>query len=163
MRDDFLFACHAHEPLAPVFDGVTPLGPPTRDGLRRAMVEPASDLGFGFDDGLVEEMVAGGGRRAGALPLLAFAVARLWEERDRETELLRREAYERIGGVAGALAQHAEAALARIAEAGVPIVREIFRNLTTARQTRCVLDVDDLLSVFPKESVAMPNRCSASS
>ena len=53
------------------------------------------------------------GARA-ALPLLAFAVARLWEKRDRERKLLTREAYEEIGGVAGALAQHAEATLDRI-------------------------------------------------
>ena len=47
----------------------------------------------------------------GALPLLAFAVSRLWELRDRERKLLTRAAYDAIGGVAGALAQHAEATL----------------------------------------------------
>ena len=50
----------------------------------------------------------------GALPLLAFAVARLWEKRDRERKLLTREAYREIGGVEGALAQHAEATMERI-------------------------------------------------
>ena len=53
------------------------------------------------------------GERA-ALPLLAFAVSRLWEKRDRERKLLTRAAYEEIGGVAGALAQHAEATLETI-------------------------------------------------
>jgi WD40 repeat protein len=152
MRDDFLFGCHAHPALAGVFDAVLPLGPPTGEELRRAVVEPAAKFGFGFeDDVLVQEMVDAVEGERGALPMLAFAVARLWEERDLERKLLTRNAYERIGGVAGALAQHAEAALERIGEANVPIVREIFRNLATAQQTRCVVDAEELLSVFPEQ------------
>ena len=50
----------------------------------------------------------------GALPLLAFAAAWLWERATATRGLLTREAYEAIGGVAGALAQHAEATLERI-------------------------------------------------
>lgn len=42
----------------------------------------------------------------------SFTAARLWDERDRETKALTQEAYTRIGGVGGALARHAEAALA---------------------------------------------------
>ena len=41
-----------------------------------------------------------------------------------------------IGGVGGALAQHAEATLERIGQERVPIVRELFRNLVTAQGTR---------------------------
>ena len=59
-------------------------------------------------------MVAEVRKESGALPLLAFAASRLWEPRDREQGLLTREAYQEIGGVAGALAQHAEATLERI-------------------------------------------------
>ena len=81
----------------------------------RALVEPAKRRGYRFEDeGLVEEMVASVEGARGALPLLAFAVSRLWERRDRERKLLTRAAYEEIGGVAGALAQHAEATMDRI-------------------------------------------------
>ena len=79
------------------------------------------------------------GARA-ALPLLAFAVSRLWEKRDRERKLLTRAAYEEIGGVAGALAQHAEATLDRIGSERQGMVREIFRNLVTAEGTRAVTE-----------------------
>ena len=80
-------------------------------------MEPARRLGFAFEDeALVEEMLAAVEGERGALPLLAFAVSRLWELRDRERKLLTREAYEEIGGVAGALAQHAEATLERIGD-----------------------------------------------
>ena len=85
----------------------------------------------------------------GALPLLAFAVAQLWERRDRETGLLTRAAYRAVGGVGGALAQHAEKTITDIGEDRIEHVREIFRNLVTAQGTRAVCEMDELLSVFP--------------
>ena len=42
LRDDFLFRCSEHPPLAPVFESLTPLPGPTAEGLRRALVEPAA-------------------------------------------------------------------------------------------------------------------------
>ena len=149
MRDDFLFRCAEQPPLAPVFHDLTPLTPPSPDSLRRALVEPAARLGVRFEDeALAAEMVAGVEKERGALPLLAFAVSRLWEERDRERQVLTRSAYERIGGVAGALAQHAEATLRAVGTAQEPVVREIFRNLVTSERTRAARERGDLLSVF---------------
>ena len=86
MRDDFLFRCHDHAALEPVFAELTPLGPPTGAALHRALVQPALKHGFRFEDNaLVEEMLSEVAEERGALPLLAFAVSRLWERRDRET------------------------------------------------------------------------------
>jgi WD40 repeat protein len=150
MRDDFLMRCLEPEPLAPVINSLTPLRPLTRDGLRRALVEPALKHGYRFeDDSLVEEMVGAVEGARAALPLLAFAVSRLWERRDREKKLLTRDAYKEVGGVEGALAQHAEATYERIGSEREGIVREVFRNLTTAQGTRAVLDREELLSALP--------------
>ena len=78
-------------------------------------MQPATKCGYPFeDDELVDEMLAEVAGERGALPLLAFAVARLWEKRDRDTGLLTRQAYEDIGGVGGALARHAESTIERI-------------------------------------------------
>ncbi|HVT43010.1 MAG TPA: WD40 repeat domain-containing protein [Thermoanaerobaculia bacterium] len=87
----------------------------------------------------------------GALPLMAFAVSQLWQKRDRQEGLLTRQTYEEIGGVAGALAQHAEATMERIGMDRIAIVRELFRNLVTAQGTRAARDRDDLLSIFAQD------------
>ena len=149
LRDDFLFRCQDHAALVPAFSDLTPLPTLGASGLRRALVQPALACGYRFEDeALVDEMVAEVRKEKGALPLLAFAAARLWETRDREKGLLTREAYREIGGVAGALAQHAEATLERIGTQRTPLVREIFRNLVTAQGTRAVREREELLSVF---------------
>lgn len=153
LRDDFLLRCHAHDSLAPAFSDLTPLGTLTESALRRALVQPALACGYRFEEeSLVEEMVAELGRERGALPLLAFAASSLWERRDRERGLLTREAYREIGGVAGALAQHAEAALERIGSQRIPLVRELFRNLVTSQGTRAVRERAELLSVFQRDA-----------
>ena len=155
LRDDFLIRCSDQPPLAPVFSEITPLTALTRDGLERALVEPAKKQGYRFDDdALVGEMVSTVEGVRGALPLLAFAVARLWERRDREKKLLTREAYREIAGVEGALAQHAEATMDRIGPERQGLVREIFRNLVTAQGTRAVVDREELLSAFPDRVAA---------
>jgi WD40 repeat protein len=149
LRDDFLFRCHALPALAPVFRDLTPVGPPSAAAMRRALVEPALRMGVRFEvDTLADAMVSSVAEERGALPLLAFAAARLWEERDRQRKLLTREAYERIGGVAGALAEHAEATMQRIGPSGEGVVREIFRNLVTPEGTRATRGRAELLSVF---------------
>jgi serine/threonine protein kinase len=133
MRDDFAASCNAHETLRPVFHELTVVDPPTGGNLRRALVQPATKCGYRFeDDELVEEILAEVEGERGALPMLAFAAARLWEKRDRDTGLLTRRAYHDIGGVGGALVRHAEATVDRIGTERIPIIRELFRNLVTA-------------------------------
>ncbi len=155
LRDDFLHRCQQFREISPIFKELTPLGLPTPDGLRRALVEPAARRLHRFEsEVLVDRMVVEAGDRPGALPLLAFAVHRMWLERDRERRLLTEEAYEAIGGVAGALARHAESTMARLSDDRLPVVREIFRNLVTADGTRAARDVDELLSVFERSALA---------
>jgi WD40 repeat protein len=151
MRDDFLLRCQEHEALRPVFSDLMPLGAPTGDALRRAVVQPALKCGYKFEDeALVGEMLQAVEGERGALPLLAFAAASLWERRDRAQGMLTRSSYEAIGGVGGALAQHAEATLEKVGTDKLPLVRELFRNLMTAEGTRAVRDIAELLTVYPE-------------
>ena len=152
MRDDFLYRCNAQAALRPIFEDLTPLEQPNRASLCRALVKPAALLGYAFDkDDLVDAMLDEVSDERSALPLLAFAVAGLWDKRDRDRRLLTRAAYDDIGGVGGALARHAEATLRAIGDERRSMVREAFRNLVTAEGTRAVRSFGDLVSVFPAE------------
>jgi WD40 repeat protein len=154
LRDDFLMRSQEQAPLRPILSELTALLPLSPSALRLALVEPAKGRGYSFEDeALVAEMVESVEGARSALPLLAFAVSRLWEKRDREWKLLTRAAYEEIGGVAGALAQHAEATMDRVGTEQ-QVVREIFRNLVTAQATRAVVDREELLSAFPEGKAA---------
>jgi WD40 repeat protein len=117
--------------------------------------DPVLACGFRFEEeALVERMVAEVESERGALPLLAFTAARLWEHRDRERGVIPSDAYETIGGVAGSLAQHAETTLEHIGTGRQEIVREIFRHLMTAKGTRISRGREELLSAFPDKSKA---------
>ena len=149
LRDDFLLQCQSFEDLRPIFSELMPLTPPLGAALRRAVVQPALLSGYRFEDErLVDDMLRDVAQERGTLPLLAFAMARLWEHRDREHGLFTRRGYEEIGGVAGALAQHAEATLETIGVVRIPMVREILRNLVSASGTRAFQERDELLSAF---------------
>ncbi|MEZ4308917.1 MAG: serine/threonine-protein kinase [Polyangiaceae bacterium] len=84
MRSDFLDRLTDAPSLAELAGrGVLLLGPMTRDELRTALVEPARLAGHRFEsEEMVTEMLDTLGGAAGALPLLQFTAARLWESRD---------------------------------------------------------------------------------
>src|SRR5262249_10155224 len=113
LRDDFLVRVESlpalHDKLS---QGFLLLSTPAPADLHRIVVEPARRAGSDFDaPTLPADMVAQVADNPGALALLSFAALRLWEQRDRYFRRLTRRAYDEMGGVAGALAQHAEAIL----------------------------------------------------
>lgn len=84
------------------------LDAPSEAELRTALVEPARRLGFSYDPELADDVVkAVRGERA-PLPFLQFVASRLWEERDEDAGTVPRDALERLGGLGGILARHAE-------------------------------------------------------
>jgi|GEM_PF-2960453 len=86
--------------------------PMTISELRDAIEKPARlpDVGLKFDAGLVAELIFALRERdkalAGALPLLQFTLERLFAER--EDNRLTMTAYQNMGGVQGAIGQHAQ-------------------------------------------------------
>jgi WD40 repeat protein len=150
LRDDFLVRAGELAPLRDrLAQGLTLLATPALDDLVRVVVEPARQAGYRFDDAelplAMARAVAG---QPGALALLSFTAARLWELRDRHFHQLTRKAYAAIGGVEGALAGHAEATLLACATDQQRLVREVFRHLVTAEGTRAVLGRDELIAAL---------------
>ena len=146
VRDDFLMHVEALAPLrAMLSPALFLLGNPSRDDLARIVVEPARRVGYALsDDELARDMVDVVADRPGALALLSFTASRLWELRDRRFRQLTRKAYDAMGGVAGALGQHAETTFLSLLHDDQRIAREAFRHLVTADRTRAVMAVDEL-------------------
>ncbi|MEV0411887.1 trypsin-like peptidase domain-containing protein [Streptomyces sp. NPDC050448] len=111
LRADFLEAALSHPVLGPALDraAVRPLLPMTRAQMSEVILRPLARIpGVSYDPGLVARMLDDAGAEPGALPLLGFVLARLWDEQ--ALGRLRFDSYEEIGGVRGALGRHAEAA-----------------------------------------------------
>ncbi len=156
LRDDFLLQAEAlpalRERLAHSLKLLTTPGP---EELERILVEPARRAGYEFEDpSLPGRMVKEVQGEPGALALLSFTAAKMWEARDRHFRRLPTRAYEDLGGVGGALAQHAEALLESLPQAERRLVRDAFRLLVTSEGTRSVLSRRELLSALGGGSAA---------
>jgi hypothetical protein len=87
---------------------------------------------------VVEALVASTGRTEGGLPLLQFALAQLWEARDRARGLISSAALQGIGGLEGALARHADEVIAGMLPDERRAARRILLRLTTVEKTRAI-------------------------
>ncbi|MEU8434884.1 trypsin-like peptidase domain-containing protein [Streptomyces sp. NPDC029216] len=111
LRADFVEAALSHPVLGPALGRATlrPLLPMTRAQMSEVILRPLARVpAVSYDPGLVARMLDDAGTAPGALPLLGFVLARLWDEQ--ALGRLRFASYEEIGGVRGALGRHAEAA-----------------------------------------------------
>jgi formylglycine-generating enzyme required for sulfatase activity len=85
------------------------------------------DVGLILEDGLAREIVFAVHREVSALPLMQFTLAQLFEQRDGQR--LTVAAYERMGGIKGALAQHAEATYQRLSPEQQKLAQQLFLRL----------------------------------
>ncbi|XXX81658.1 protein kinase [Sorangium sp. So ce134] len=146
VRSDFLERLAEHEHfMAAMTRGLVFLRPMGREGLREALVKPVEAVRYEIEDpAMVEGILEALESTRGALPLLQFTAARLWEMRDRGRRLLTRASYEAIGGVAGALASHADTLLAGMSERQARLARAVLERLVTPERTRAVASLDEL-------------------
>jgi eukaryotic-like serine/threonine-protein kinase len=68
--------------------------------------------GYSLEDAALREELRGSiARSADAMPLVEFALSELWRTRDRQKKQITWAGWKQLGGIAGALEQHAEATL----------------------------------------------------
>jgi WD40 repeat protein/DNA-binding SARP family transcriptional activator len=128
VRGDFYARCAVYPALASLMAANQVLvGPMERDELRRAIELPAQRAGLTVEAELVDRLLAEVEGRPGALPLLSTALLELWQRRDGRD--LRVVAYERTGGVAGAVARLAEFAYERLDSSQQVLARAIVLRL----------------------------------
>ncbi|SDY98731.1 WD40 repeat [Amycolatopsis xylanica] len=77
-----------------------------QEGLRTAITGPADLPLVSFEPGLVDRIIADAADSPGKLPLVEFALTRLWESQQGGT--LTHRGYDEQGGVTGALASYAQ-------------------------------------------------------
>ncbi|MCK7625906.1 serine protease [Streptomyces sp. RS10V-4] len=126
LRDTFLGTALADRAIAELARAWLPVtvGEMTQAELRRVMTGPLERVGtVAFADGLVERILDDLAHTPNPLPLLAFALAELWQRR--RAGLLTHAAYEELGGISEALARYADRIWAGID----PATREVADRL----------------------------------
>ena len=150
MRSDFLDrAAEDRRFVEELGRGLVFLQPPSRAGLEEALVQPLEMLGYSFEPDIVSAMLSTLESTPGPLPLLQFTAAKLWETRDKQRRVLARENYVAMGGVAGALATHADEVLGGFSTPDQKLVRAIFQRLVTPERTRAIIDAADMRDIAP--------------
>ncbi|MBA3820796.1 MAG: protein kinase [Deltaproteobacteria bacterium] len=146
IRSDFLDRIAEDQQFVDeITQGLFFLGAPSRDGLRDAIEQPAEMAGFKFElPAIVDDMLDHLETTPGALPLLQFAASKLWDQRDKARRLLTHHAYHGMGGVAGALASHADRIVSELGPQKAPLLRSILLRLVTPERTRAIVPLTEL-------------------
>ena len=146
VRADFLGRATEDAEFATALStGVFFLGPPSREGLREALVRPAEMVGYRFESPLiVSEMVEFLEGTPNGLPLLQFTAAQLWEARDPKTHQLTLASYRGMGSVQGALVSHADAVYNQLSLELQLLCRNVFMYLITPERTRAIRTMSEL-------------------
>ncbi|MEU5096535.1 trypsin-like peptidase domain-containing protein [Streptomyces sp. NPDC020996] len=116
LRADFLEPVLAHPRFGPETGGhLYALASPTPEHLRQIVTAPVEAVpGVSYEPNLAERILADTGPGPGELPLLGLTLDLLWQRQ--AGGLLTHRAYEELGGVTGALGEHAD----RVWDACVP-------------------------------------------
>jgi len=136
MRGDFMGNALAHRGFADMLDvGIVFVGPMTTAEMIEAIKRPAALVGVTFDDDLPERIARAAGEREGSMPLLQFALREMWAAMTERR--LSHAVYNALGGLAEALARHAEKTFSDLTSAGT-FGEDDFRRLFV----RLVIQID---------------------
>ncbi|HEX7836523.1 MAG TPA: hypothetical protein VF469_03620, partial [Kofleriaceae bacterium] len=123
------------------------LRPLTGERIREAIVRPAAAKGVAFEsEALVDSLIEQTELAPGGLPLLQFTLAEIWDSHVVDARTIRADAIAAVGGVAGALARHADRLLAGLDADGREAARRILLRLVTAEGTRARRSESELLT-----------------
>src|SRR6266542_6186488 len=158
IRGDYYAHCAPYPELAEALAANHVLvGPLTREELKRAVELPARRAGLRVETALVDALVEEVADEPGGLPLLSTALVELWQARD--GGWIRLEAFERTGGVRGAVSRFAESSFDHLSDAEHEAARGVFLRLVaggdgeTVTRRRVSLEEFDLDRDVPAAAV----------
>lgn len=162
VRSDFLDRLATDRKLfEDITTGLLFLPPLDKEGLREALTKPIEAFGYQYESqNLIDRMLVTMEKTAAPLPLLQFTAAKLWEARDVKRRLLTEASYDRLGGVEGTLASHADTVVASMAPRDKQLTRRFFERLVTPERTRAIASETDLqeLATDPTEAERVLSR-----
>jgi formylglycine-generating enzyme required for sulfatase activity len=150
-RSDFLSRLEALPGLRDrVSRALLLLAPLGRDEVREAVVGPAAVKQTRFEsEALVDALVDSTVAAQGAMPLLQFALAELWERRDATAGVIPQAALDALGGVSGALSRHADGLVNALLPGERLAARKVLLRLVTVEHTRARRLEEELLGLSP--------------
>ncbi|HEY9865160.1 MAG TPA: XRE family transcriptional regulator, partial [Candidatus Obscuribacterales bacterium] len=129
LRADFYGHAIDYQPLLEIFQKCKPenIGPMNPEELQAAIEQPAKEVDLKIQDGLTKIILDAVKSNPGELPLLEFCLKQLWEKQSNGQLTIA--AYNEIGGVEKALANHAEEIYHKLNEDKQNRVKHIFTQL----------------------------------
>ncbi len=108
IRSDHLHYCHRHPDMVNVLNGQGhyALGPVKPYMMKDMILKPAQAAGLTITESFAKRLIQDTEVDAANLPLLGFALDRLYQER--EGQELSEKVYDKLGGIAGAIGVHVQ-------------------------------------------------------
>ncbi|MET9226106.1 helix-turn-helix domain-containing protein [Lentzea sp. NPDC003310] len=130
MRADFYGHCARYPALAQALEDAQVLvGPMSTDELRKAITQPAVEVGCALETGLVARLIADATGEPGVLPHVSHALLETWQRKRGNTLTLA--SYHESGGIARAVATTAEHAYTGLDERQRVQARQVLLRLVT--------------------------------
>ncbi|SFR27426.1 WD40 repeat [Lentzea waywayandensis] len=130
LRADFYGHCARYPDLVKAIEDAQVLvGPMTTDELRKAITQPAVEVGCALETGLVARLIADATGEPGVLPHVSHALLETWQRKRGNTLTLT--SYHESGGIARAIANTAENAYTGLGEQQRVQARQVFLRLIT--------------------------------
>jgi serine/threonine protein kinase/energy-coupling factor transporter ATP-binding protein EcfA2 len=155
-RQDLLPELLKHRELGRALTRDPQLVAPMSDRMWSEVLDQALDA-YGYrleDDALRDELLSQLGGTDTSMPLVQFALTKLWQKRDTTRKIIPRAALHAIGGIAGALDVHADATydhIARRSPDAAAVTRTVLLSLTTTKNTRATRTLEELKKRAPGE------------
>jgi WD40 repeat protein len=130
IRSDFMSYC-SNNNLSKLIQGkqTVCIAPLNGADLENAIIKPARNQHFDFEDGLLGEIITDIRQEPGFLPLLQFTLLRLWEKRNHETKKIEKKEYIAIGRITGSLNKQADESYNALDENAKRLLEEICLSL----------------------------------
>lgn len=134
LRADFYASPLQYQPFGDLLrSALVSITPPSPEELSRAIADPAEQVGLEVEPDLVAEIVLDVSEQPGGLPLMEYALTRLFDQRSQS--LLTPDVYRRTGGVSGALEAWPEELFARLDDTAQAAARQLWLRLVTVDET----------------------------